>query len=177
MDTKKVADAVDKTGEPDNLIRLSTGVILKGKKANPLTLMEVMAAFPAPMPPEQFNATMGRMIQNSDDPDYIGRRDSWKREHSTAVLQALILLGTELHEKPKTFPGPKDDKWLKVLASLNLPIFPDNENWRYLKWVIHVACVDEKDVESIQEVVGRLSGVSKDAVKTAEDFSGSDPES
>lgn len=178
MKVEKVANQVEKSesGEPDNLIRLSTGVVLKGRKANPLILLDVMASFVPPTPPTVYMETMGRMIENAADPDYLVRRDAYKTESSNALVQAMVLLGTKLETLPKGFPGPKSDAWIEDMRILGLQVFPEKENWRYLKWVLHVACVDEHDIALIQEVVGRLTGLSKQAVKTAEEFPGSDKE-
>lgn len=176
MSDKNVANAVEKIGEANDEIRLSTGVVLRGKQANPLSLLEVMAQHPAPTPPMQYIQTMGRMVENAADPDYIARRDSWKTESSNDLVQALILLGTELVSIPKGFPGPKSDEWIENMRLLGLDVYPDSKNWRYLKWVLHEACRGEEDIAIIQEVVGRLSGLSKLAVKTAEEFHASDKE-
>lgn len=170
----KVVKAVEEaTKEKDNTIKLSTGVVLLCKKANPLVLIDVMAAFPRPQPPTWFNPTMGREMENSDDPDYQGRVRAWEMESSSATLNAFIQLGTELVSVPKGFPKPQDDSWLEEYELLGLPIRPQNKAWRYLKWVKFKAVADEKDLERIRDMVGSLSGVSEDAVKTAESFSGS----
>lgn len=156
----------------ENLITLSTGVILRAKPANPITLIDVMAAFPRPKPPMWFNTTMGRMMENSADPDYLERVNARKMEQSDAVLMVLIGWGTELHSKPKGISGPMDDEWLERYSLLGLDMKPENKDWRYLKWVKHVACSDPSDLKLIQEEVGRLSGISKSDVQAAEDFPG-----
>ena len=174
-DDLKVVEAVEKVKSgPDNLIELSTGVVLKGKKANPVLLLEVMADFPHPKPPVQFMEKMGRYIENAADPDYLDRVKAWQAENSNKVLTALILLGTELESKPKKMPGPDDDAWLEEYELLNITMHPENQRWRYLVWVKSQACADENDLMKIQEVVGRLSGVSERAVQAAEAFPGRD---
>lgn len=154
----------------DDLIRLSSGVVLRAKQAPPLALVKVMAAFPRPKPPVYYNETMGREVENPDDPDYLERVKSHQTESSNAMLNALILLGTELVEVPKKYPKPTDNEWLEEYREVGLQAKPDNERWRYLTWVTFKAVLNAQDMQLIQEVVGRLSGVPESAVKSAEDF-------
>lgn len=156
----------------DNLITLSTGVILKAKPANSTTLIDVMAAFPRPKPPMWYNSTMGRMMENPIDPDYLERVKACQMEQTDAVLTVLIGWGTEYYSKPKDVPGPMDDKWLDKYSLIGLDMRPENKDWRYLKWVKHIACASPNDLQLIQKEVGRLSGISKSDVQAAEDFPG-----
>jgi hypothetical protein len=194
----EVIEQAEKTR--DNTITLSSGVVLRGKQANPLVLIDVMAAYPRPKPPTYKSPTMGREMENPDDPDYRGRIKSWEAESSSATLNAMILLGTELVSVPNGFPGPHptvrkkkvqekdaDGKtktvtvdeeippvWLDEYELLGLPMRPQNQSWRYLKWVLFKAVKDEKDLMKIRDVVGRLSGVSERSVESAEQFPGSE---
>lgn len=179
-----VALAVEKAQTPvDNTIKLSTGVVLRAKKANPLVMVRVMAAFPRPKPPTWVNPTMGREMENPDDPDYQARLQSWQMESGSAILNAMILLGTELVSMPNGFPGPHPEKkkgelqwpeWIQEYEFLGIPTHPNNASWRYLTWVMFKAAANEKDFDLIKEKVGRLSGISEDAVKSAEEFPGSE---
>lgn len=168
----KVVEAVE--GIDDDCIRLSSGVVLRGKQAPPLLLVKVMAAFPRPKPPVYMNPTLGREVENPDDPDYLDRVRSNQTESTNAMMNALILLGTELVETPKKFPKPSDDSWLEEYQELGMATKPGNKSWRYLTWVTFKAVLNEKDLTEIQKVVGRLSGVPESAVKSAEDFPRSD---
>lgn len=158
----------------DGLIHLSSGVTLRGKQAPPLALVKVMAAFPRPKPPVYRNEALGRDVENPDDPDYLERVRAHQTESTNAMMNALILLGTELVEAPPGFPLPSDDAWLDEYQEVGLAPRRDSESWRYLTWVTFRAVLNEKDLEAIQQVVGRLSGVPERAVKSAEDFPGSD---
>lgn len=167
---RAIADA--KAGVQDEFT-LSSGVVLRAKKANPLILITVMTRFPRPKPPTFFMESMGREMENPDDPDYIERVRNWEIESNSQVLNALIMLGTELVSVPKGVPKPSDDKWLDTYKVLDMPVHPDNESWRYLTWVKFIAAPDETDLSVIQEAVGRLSGIREADVKSAEQFPGS----
>lgn len=175
VDTR-VAEAVEGLGNLDNdLITLSSGVVLRGKQAPPLSLIKVMARFKRPDPPLYFNETMGREMENPDDPDYIARVQAYQMESSNAMMSALILLGTELVEVPKKFPKPEDNTWLEEYNVIGLgDAKPNSAAWRYLTWVTFKAVLSEGDLSLIRDVVGRLSGVPNSAVQSAESFSGSD---
>lgn len=174
VDTR-VVHAVDDARKPqDNLIRLSTGVVLRGKQAPPMIMIAVMSAFPRPKPPTHFVEVMGREMENPDDPDYLERVAAWQSEQSNATLAALIITGTELVSKPDTMPGPKDEAWLDEYRLIGVQIHADNAAWRYLRWVQYKAAVAVDDIKQITEVVGRLSGVPEKAVKSAEEFPGGD---
>jgi len=178
-------EAVEKAQTPvSNEIKLSTGVVLRAKKANPLVMVRVMAAFPRPKPPTWMNPKMGREMENPDDPDYRARLQAWQMESGSTILNAMILLGTELVKTPKGFEGPhpvdgKDGErewpeWIQEYEFLGIPTHPNNASWRYLTWVMFKAAANEKDFNLIKEKVGRLSGISEDAVQSAEEFPGSE---
>lgn len=158
--------------ESDKWIRLSTGVVLIAKPANPFVLLTVMSMHPRPEPPRVFIEVMGRQVDNLDDPDYIERVKAWQQKQSAAMLDAMILYGTELRDAPKGFPTPDSDEWLKKYRILNLESDSTDENWRYLTWVKFVAIQGMEDLDAIKNVVGKLSGVREADVKAAETFPG-----
>lgn len=176
----KVIDALKNKDAPEDLITLSTRVVLRGKGVNPIIYISIAAMFPRPKPPVFHNPTMGRDMENPNDPDYIARVQAHQIEQGDAMVTLLILEGTELVSKPSDMPGPLPDKkkkekdWLDRYSLLGLPMLPENQEWRYLTWVKTVACKDPNDLKLIQEVVGRLSGVSKTDVRAAEEFPGSE---
>lgn len=175
VDTK-VAEAVEGLGlESNHLLRLSSGVVLRGKQAPPLALIKVMSAFTPPKIPTYFNTTMGREIENPDDPTYKTDYQAYQTSLTNAMSNALILLGTELAEVPKKFPRPEDDTWLEEWNEIAIGEGkPDNKSWRYLTWVTFKAVLTNDDMDMIQKEVGRLSGVPESAVKSAEEFPGGD---
>ena len=173
-DMKTVRAVADAKKGAQNEFTLSSGVVLRAKKANPITLIKVMTRFPRPKPPVVFMKDMGRDMENPDDPDYIERVGAWDMDRNAQVLNALILLGTELVSCPKGIESYKGNKWVEKYKVLDMPVHPDNEDWRYLTWVTFIAAPDDNDMNVIQEAVGRLSGIAEADVKAAEQFPGSD---
>jgi len=172
LEMKTIRAIADTKKDSQNEITLSSGVVLRATKANPMTLITVMSRYPRPKPPMVYIEVMGREMENPDNPDYIERVKNWQIESNTQVLNALIILGTELVSVPKGVQKPSDEKWLKKYQVLEMPIHPDNEDWRYLTWVKFVAAPEESDLEIIMEAVGKLSGIQEEDVKSAEQFPG-----
>lgn len=161
--------------ETENKIELTSGVVLRGKQANPTVMIQVMADFERPRVPTFFDKKMGREMENPDDPAYLEALQSWRMEYANAMTNAMIVLGTELVSVPNGMPGPDSDIWLDEYRLLVKNTHPENTTWRYLTWVKFKAFADPvEDMKRIQEVVGALSGVRESAVKAAEDFPGRD---
>lgn len=171
------AQAIEAAQAPeDNTITLSTGVVLRGKKTNPVILVQVMGAFPRPEPPLVYIEKMGREMENPDDPNYLEKLQSWKMEFANHVVTAMVSLGTELISAPKALSHPEKNDWLADYSLLGLPMHPDHKQWRYLAWVKYKAIGNEEDMKKIQEMVGRLNGVRESSVKSAENFPGGNQE-
>lgn len=174
---ENVARQLDKMEKADDgLIRLSSGVVLKAKPANPNVLIRAMTANPAPKVPTFFSKEMGREIENPDDPDYISRKKAWEMGYSAAMLNVLIGLGTELYKLPKGVEGPHPKKegempsWIGEYAAMNLPTVPSSPSWRYITWVMFIAAPTQADTKLISEAVMALSGVKEADVRDAENF-------
>ena len=173
--------------EDPNLIQLSTGVVLRGRKISPSLLIEIITSKARPKPPTVFVKNMGRNMENLDDPDYIERVQAYKYEQAGSMVTAMILMGTEIVSIPPDMEGPhpftvetgkgrlkkveeKWPRWLEEYELLNLPMRSDSESWRYITWVKFRAAPDDQDLKLIQEVVGRLSGIRETDAQAAEEF-------
>jgi hypothetical protein len=174
--TKSVAKAIDEQNKQgdENIITLSTGVELYVKQANPIILIKIMTKEKRPEPPMVFMKDMGRSMENPDDPDYISRVKAWEMNYNSAMLNALIGLGTSLKSKPKGLPGPDDDSWIADYKQYGLPTSPESKAWRYIAWVQFVAAPIDNDIKVLGEKVKTLSGVREEDVADAESFSRSD---
>lgn len=174
---RKIAKALDTQGQAENEIRLSTGVVLTAKQANPNVLIRIMTSVPRPEPPTYHDPMMGREMENRDHPDYKKAVEAWEMQYNNGMLNALVGLGTELKSKPKNIPGVDDDSWLADYRALGLPVVPDSKAWRYITWVLFVAAVKDDDTKLIMEKVKARSGVKEADVQAAETFpDGDDPE-
>lgn len=168
---RSISKGLDQAGKADgNLISLSSGVVLEARQANPQVLIRVISQHKRPQPPTYFNESMGRNMENPEDPDYIGRVQAWGAETTAAMLYSLISLGTSLKSKPENVPGPQDDTWLKEYSFLGIDMHADSPSWRYVNWVMYIAAPTAEDTQKIQKIVQRLSGVQEADVRDAENF-------
>jgi hypothetical protein len=107
METLQVLNKIkNKDTEAENLIVLSSGVVLRGKKASSSVLIEVITSSKRPKPPVWRNEKMGRMMENPDDPDYIEQVQAYKYEQAGSLVTAMIMLGTEIYSVPEGMEGP-----------------------------------------------------------------------
>lgn len=171
---KAIGKAIDNHGQADNLIRLSTGVVLRAKQANPNVLIRIMTAVPRPKPPMYFDEMMGRQMENPDHPDYKAQVADWEMQYNSGMLNALVGLGTELEKLPKDVPHPDKEEWLNDYKALGLPVVRDSKAWRYITWVLFVAATTDVDTQAIAEKVKSMSGVKEADVSAAETFSDGD---
>jgi hypothetical protein len=151
---------------PDSFISLSTGIILKPVRVPNMIFPEIMSRFEQPKVPRVFVEDLGREEENPSDPDYISATNTYQVNLSKAIVDTMIILGTEVHSIPEGMDDEAGSKWLKKLKVLN--INPgDDEVLRYLYWVKFYAAPSEEDIQKIMEGVGQLTGVSETEVKEA----------
>ena len=167
-----IAKAIDDSNREadDDLIRLSTGVVLRAKQANPSVLIRVMTKQKRPKKPEYFDKAMGRMMENPNDPDYISSVQAWQMDYSNGMLNVLIGKGTELVSKPDGMEGPGGPLWLADYKALDLPTIEDSPAWLYITWVMVIAAPTDKDLNLISGKVKTLSGTKEADVRDAENF-------
>lgn len=169
-----VASAIDKSGEEQDFVTLSTGVELYVRQANPNVLIQIMTAQKRPDPPQVFIKDIGRWMENADDPDYIARVKAWEMDYNRGMLFALVALGTSLKSRPKGFSDPAKDEWIADYKALGLPVMAESDSWRYATWVLFKAAPTDHDMKVIGDAVKKLSGVREADVKDAETFPGRD---
>jgi len=156
-------------------LTLSTGVVLRAHKANPMTLIKIMAQEPEPKPPTVYMEVMGREVENYQDPAYLERLEGWRNRYHSRLLDAMIGLGTDVVTVPKGFPKVEDDSWVRKLKVYGIDVSMASEpDWRKINWITNIACKDETDLSLLQKKIQELSGVSEEDVAEATKFSGSD---
>lgn len=161
-----VVTDVAKVNQDENLIHLSSGVVLKRKPFSRMVLVSIMRNFKEPPIPKFYNEDKERWEENPNHPDYIKAVDSHNLDVTFALLDVGITLGTELHSLPEGFEGPKGTGWVETFEGLGFTV-PDAVGLRYLMWVKNVACLTEKDTEAIADKVLSVFGVRESTVEQA----------
>jgi hypothetical protein len=166
------AELARKVKEKDNnVLEFSTGVKLKiNEEISPSILIDIVADLEEgrPEPPIHYIEELDREEVNLDDPEYAKRLERWDTLGTKRILDALILIGTEVEFIPEKMQKPTDNDWLGILEVLGFKINRRNKSVRYLSWVKHVAIKTVDDMKLITEQVGRRAGVSAADVELAQ---------
>jgi hypothetical protein len=180
---KESAGVAKRVEEKQNndVIEFSTGVKLRIKEEiSPSTLVDIVADLEEsrPQPPTVYIESLDRDEINFDDPEYAKRLERWDTLGTKRILDALILLGTEILFVPKGMEKPEDNMWIGLQEVLGFKINRRNEAVRYLAWVKAVAMKNVNDLKVMTEQVGRRAGVSEADVQLAQkSFPGKDGDS
>jgi hypothetical protein len=158
-------DKVTSVSSKDNSnVTLSSGVVLSTRKINPIMVSDILSQFNKPSPPRLYIPDVGREEENPDDPKYLERLDDYQRESTMAIVDAMIVSGTEISFVPDDLQRMEDTDWRETLEASGIQISA-NPKKLYLTWVKHVACNGEDDINGIVDAVGRRMGVSENDVK------------
>jgi hypothetical protein len=150
------------------MVELSTGVKLRVKALSPFVIQKIKDHMEAERPkvPTKFIEEDNRTIEIPEDPAYLEAMDKFSDRRTEAVMNAAMLLGTELESVPDGFDGPSDNGWSQRLAILGFDP-PANDSERYLQWVKYMAAPTTSDIEKINEAIFALIGVSEAEVAAA----------
>ncbi len=168
---KLVAQAIRSAKSSDSLVTLSNGIVLRAKRVPNLIFMEVTGKFVAPKVPHVMNADIGREEDNPNDPGYIAEYNKFQADLSLAIIDTMVVMGTELVSVPQGVMRPEQAGWDRRLKAIHIDVPSQSEDdlSRYMMWVKYYACGDEEDLGEVVKQVGRLSGVSQEDVDDALD--------
>ena len=183
--TKRAASVVKKASDRSlaaDEVQVSTGVIFGVKRVPPLVLTDIRREFKEPPIPTWYNKDTGRREANPDDPEYIKANNEYMVNMSMAVVDIMILMGTEVKYVPSNLPSPDSQAWDSELRAILLArgwsrseIAELSADEKYVFWVKYRAAVDNdmdddnNDIGKITTAIGRLSGVAEEDVKDAID--------
>lgn len=175
---KAVNLAKNVSGKGSDVIEFSTGVKLRIKEeVGPSILIDIVSEEEKnrPEPPEVYIESLDRYEINFDDPNYVKELQRWDMVSTKRVLDALILLGTEVEFIPEGIEKPMDNGWIALREILGFKVNRRDEQVRYLAWVKHVAIKTTEDLRMVTERVGRRAGVPEVDVDLAQkSFPGKD---
>ena len=155
-------------GEQDTLT-LSTGVVLRLRTPSEMVVESSFRAVKKhePKPPRVYIKDKEREEENPSDPDYLAALKEWKVEVGMRGLRALIPSGTTMESVPDSLPGPEDEDYIDLMASMTID--PGSGRFtRYVQWVLHVACAGIDDIDNLSNALQRLIGVSEEDVAKAQ---------
>jgi hypothetical protein len=170
--SKKLADAEEIATAAHDTVTLSSGVVLKSKKAPLGLFIKVMSSHERPEVYKQWVEKTQRWHENPDHPDYIKAVKAYEYKINEVMVNAVLLLCVDI-EKTGGMKGPDTDDWMDIFFALGLETHPESKGWRKVSWLLAHAILNENDFRLITEVA-QLSGVaiSEDAVREAATFPG-----
>lgn len=177
-DRKAVARAINDAApatapDPDNILRLSSGVVLKISPVPPGVIARIGRAVKRPEVPRQWIEEKGREEENPAHPDYLAALEHWQLAQMEALEDAVIALGSEIVSVPETFAGPDDDSWTEELSILGIDDIPKTGKARYLNWVRLWAVHSNLDLVNLTNMAVRQSRIPESEVTAAaESFPG-----
>jgi hypothetical protein len=153
----------------------STGVIFKIKKAPSMAFQTLVKNLKANEPkiPRYMNDKKGRMEDNPNDPEYAKALAEYQTQSDLALLDAAILLCTDLESIPDGVDKPEDIGWSENLwlAGINVDQLGIADNskkrQRYLAWVKFYAAATDEDIMAMNREISRVNGVSEGDVTAA----------
>jgi hypothetical protein len=150
----------------DNKITVSTGVVLKIRKAPSLAFQTLVANLKQNEPkiPKMLREEKGRTEENPNDPDYIKAKEEYTNRTNLALIDAAIVLCTDIDSIPEGFEKPEGSDWYDSLSIIGITedqLGTDNKKRRYLAWVKYFAAPMDEDLVLINKEIARLNGVSE----------------
>lgn len=151
-----------------NTVTLSTGVVLRLKRAAAWALTEVQRqmALGQPKPPVYHNPDKGRDEVNEADPAYVEALAAHLLRLTERLYEVCVATGTEIVSLPEGLPPPQDDGWRDVLASVGIPL-SDDPRRRYIEWVKYVAAPGNDDWNTVTTPLLRQVGTLEEDIAAA----------
>lgn len=142
-----VVDEVDRL-KFDPIVRLSNGIVLRGKPVPRAVMLNVVRRIPVPpVPVVAVEAVEGgtRDEENPNDPDYLDAIEAMHSARLEATYRAAYALGTEVVSVPEGMYGPEADGWLEELAVVGAEADVTSRTARYLSWLQMYALSSQQD--------------------------------
>lgn len=140
----------------DQIIELTSGVLIRRKPIPDILMQRVMAKVEKPKVPMWFNPDKEREEPNPNDPDYLEAVRKAEEERGQKAIDAAIMFGCELVDDL-----PSDRTWIKRLKRFGIEVDETDEfelQFAYLKYVAFVNSDDlalvtgwglsERDIEN-----------------------------
>jgi hypothetical protein len=153
----------------ESKITVSTGVVFKIKKAPSLVFQSLASEFKRNEPkiPVLENVGKGRKEENPNDPDYLKAKEEYDNKTNLALLDAALVVCTELDTLPADMELPDGPNWVENLLAAGMNLDLSTKRKRYLAWVKFFAAPMDEDILAFNKEIARLNGVSEGDVTAA----------
>ena len=134
--------------QPDT-VTLSSGVVVRSKDVPKPRIIALLEQFPDPEVPLVENKDKGRMERNPKSESYIEAVNQVNMRRGLAMLDIIIVSGTEIVSVPEGFPKVEDTDWIEELELSHIPVRRSSPLARKFAWLKYVACTDDSDYEKL----------------------------
>jgi hypothetical protein len=155
----EVAKERDAKSRRDEIRTLSTGVKVRITPVSASLISEVTTRYKYPKVPTFFNEDKGRDEENPVHPDYLAAKEDVDNLRVQGAMDAMALFGVELLDGV-----PEDGVWVKKLKLLGIEFDENDPVERDFYYKKHIALAGPDFA-----LLGRISGLSEEAITAAED--------
>jgi hypothetical protein len=164
----QVSREADNQGDTKGLIKLTSGVVVRTRPVPILVIQKVSARFKLPEPPVVYLEEKGRNEPNPNDPRYLAECERITTEQRLAIVDAMIMLGTEVVSVPGELFKPESDEWIEIVEYLTGETIPrDNKRLRQLYWLKYYAIQGADDLIALERAIVKEMGVPETMVSEA----------
>lgn len=146
------------------------------KPVPPLLLNAIANSIPEPQVPKIWMEEKGREEENPDHPAYLKALSDRANEIGMRIIEATLLVGTELVSIPDGIAKPSDNSWIKRVELTGKILNQNDKDERYLTWLRFYAVETQEDLNKINSIPLQLAGIQEVEVETAIETFRSDEE-
>lgn len=165
-DSRQQEPATDE--EAEDILTLSTGVVLDLLQPSPILVDNLMRSFSADEPhiPKVWIKDKERDEENPNDPDYLAAMEAWYAESGMRSIKALLPTGSRIRSKPEDMPGPEEPDFADLMDTMGQPLGKSRFS-RYTQWVLLYA-TNPQDLAILGVKLLRRAGVREEDVREAQ---------
>ncbi len=154
--------------EAEDIITLSTGVVLDLLQPSPVLVDNLMRSFSAeePQVPKVWITDKGRDEENPNDPQYLSDMEAWYADSGMRSIKALLPTGSRIRSKPDEMPGPEEPDFADLMETMGQELGKSRFS-RYTQWVLLYA-TNPQDLALLGVKLLRRAGVREEDVREAQ---------
>lgn len=123
---------------------------------------------PEPEIPVVYIEAKGREEPNPNDPDYQKAHMTWLARLNIRLFNVIVLTATKFKSAPPDMVTPDSTDLDDFMVALDMTI-PKGKAQRYLAWIKFIACQGTEEFNDFGLFMARLTGVSEQDIKEAEE--------
>lgn len=169
---RKIQEIMQDQGEDSaadqDLLVMSTGVVLRTHRVSPFLYNQVLERFQDPPVPKVYDKDSERDIENPMHPAYIQAKNRVEMDRGSALTDLFIGLGTTPEHVPDELVPLDEDTWIiairRHISNEEYEAIAQDDSYRYIAWVKYIATASTDDIAAIMDAINRKLGVQAEVV-------------